>query len=207
MRTQFLLVLVVAIVFVPSLSACSGMLTTTGNAIVGSGKYATRDFALADFTGIQANGGFQVTLTGSDTFKVSVTADDNLFDIIDVRKDGSLLVVGLKPGSVRSSKLAASVALPTLGSVLLNGGSVVTVSGTAPKSSSLTVDLNGGSRADLSAVAADRVSVALNGGSQANVNARTNLDYNLNGGSTLKYTGKPALGLVKVDGGATATQY
>ncbi len=207
MRNNFVLAILALIVLALCIGACSGPLVTSGNALVGSGKFATRDYALNGFTGIQANGGFQVTLTASDTFKVSVTADDNLFDMIDVRKDGSVLVVELKPGSVRSNKLDAAVALPTLASVSLNGGSSVSVGSASPKATTLTVNANGGSRADLGSIAADKVSVTLNGGAQANVNAKSSLDYDLNGGSTLRYTGKPTLGSAKAQGGAQAVQY
>ncbi len=187
-------------------AACSIPFSTSGNALVGSGKFATRNYALDGFTAIQANGGFQVTLSGGDAFKVTVTADDNLLDVIDVRKDGSALVIGLKPGSIRSNKLEAAVTLPVLEAVRLDGGSGLSVSGNAPRAGTLTINANGGARADLRAVAADRVSIILNGGAQATVNAKR-LDYDLNGGAQLRYTGNPTIGSAKTEGGAQATSF
>jgi hypothetical protein len=190
------------------LSACVGSALTSGNTLVGSGKHATRDYALGGFTGIWADGGFRVIVTGGDAFKVLVTADDNLLDVVDVKKEGSILVVGLVSGrSVNTTRLEAAVTLPTLEAVNLNGGSTFTVTGNLPKSSSLMVNGNGGSRADLGSLVVDKVSVTLNGGARATVNVRTRLDYDLNGGAQLRYTGNPMVGSGKVDGGAQAIKY
>ncbi len=200
----------VVIVFSLLSSACAGSEILTGNMLVGSGRYASRDFALDGFAGIQASGGFQVTVTGGDTSKVSVTADDNILDIISVKKQGTTLILSVvqdKYSSLRTTKLDVAVTLPQLESVQLNGGCTLQVVGTAPRSTILVIDANGGSNIDLRSIAADRVAVSLNGGSQATVNAETNLDYDLNGGSQLRYTGSARIGKSKSEGGSLATRF
>ena len=210
MFKHYALFICIAVLSAVVLSACAVPEVTSGNALSGSGKYATRDYALDGFTGIQATGGFQVTVTGGDSYKVSVTSDDNVLDSISVKKQAKDLVISFdtsKYSSIRTTKLQVAVTLPELESVRLNGGSSLQSVGAAPKSMNLSINANGGSKVDLGGMAADKVSVTLNGGSRATVNAKTSLDYDLNGGSQLRYTGNPTIGSHKSEGGSQATKF
>ncbi len=192
------------------LAGCSALVTTNGNAIRGSGKYATRDYTVDGFTGVSSCCGFKVTVTGGDTFKVSVTADDNLLDAVSVTKQGDTLRIGFDPTkslSLNSTKLEAAVVMPALQAVSADGGSSLSVSQPAPKAVNLTVSANGGSSVDLGPMAAQNASVSLNGGAHCTVNVTGTLDYDLNGGAQLRYTGKPTIGRRRIDGGASASEY
>ncbi len=59
--------------------------------IVGSGKPATKAWNLADFKAVEIRHPFRADLTRADRFAVSVTADDNVLDHIQVEKKGSRL--------------------------------------------------------------------------------------------------------------------
>ncbi len=207
MLKHLVFVIIISISLVLLLSACAPPSGIMGNTLVGSGKFATRDYALDGFTGIQADGGLLVTVTGGTAYGVSVTADDNILNSVIVRKQGTDLVLSLANGSYKTNKLEVAVTLPELTSVKLNGGSRLRTTGPAPQAVNLRIDANGGSNVDVRGIAADKVSVTLNGGSQAWVNAKTSLDYDLNGGSQLRYTGNPTIGGSKAEGGSQVTRF
>ena len=95
--------------------------------MVGSGKSETRLFDLKDFLGSRRpRAPFTVDLKQGKEFKVSVTADDNLFDLLQVEKEGKKLVIGFKGKNIRinlkkENPLKAAVTLPQLEELRLNG--------------------------------------------------------------------------------------
>ena len=102
--------------------------------IVGSGKPATKEFPLKDFTAVEIRGPFAVELHQGKEFRVSVTADDNLLDHLQVEKEGAKLVVRLagKNLNLRFSgkdALKAAVTLPLLEGLRLEGAVRATADG------------------------------------------------------------------------------
>jgi serine/threonine-protein kinase len=96
------------------------------NTVVGSGKSETRTFDLKDFTSVEVRGPFQIELKQDKKFKVAVTADDNLFEHLQVEKVGKSLVIGFKGKNVsihlkRGRALKAEISLPTLEGLTLTG--------------------------------------------------------------------------------------
>src|SRR5271154_3274198 len=81
------------------IAAASGCLTTDG--IVGSGKIETREMKVADFTAVDVEGAFQVEVQRGTAFRTEITADDNLFDTIQVRREGSTLKISGKNFSTK----------------------------------------------------------------------------------------------------------
>jgi hypothetical protein len=96
---------------------------------------------------------------------VHVTADSNLFEYLDIRKSGSTLYLGPKPGvSLLNGTLKAAIGLPQLDGLVLSGASSGKVSGfrsTRP----LMVVLSGASSAELEDAAAGVTSLSLSGSS------------------------------------------
>ncbi len=204
MSKRFIIILAFCAVL---LSACSVDTNLGINTLKGSGKYATRDYAVTGFTGIDACCGFQVTVTGGDTYKVSVTADDNILEAVVVEKQGDSVRIGFdtkKFPSISSTRLEAQVTLPELKSVNVSGGSQLSITGTSPKGSTLSVEASGGSKALLGSLSAQSANVNLSGGSQATVNVSGSLSYDLSGGAQLKYSGNPTIGHAATSGGASA---
>ncbi|MGE5139624.1 MAG: GIN domain-containing protein [Rudaea sp.] len=199
-------ILVLALILM--LGACGQAIP--GSALQGSGKYATRDYAIDGFTEINACCGFQVTVTGGDTFKVSVTTDDNVFDAIVARKEGSTLRIGfdtLKHPSVSTTRLEAAVTMPDLQTVTVDGGAQLRLGQPAPKGTTLRVNGNGGAQADLRSMPVQKARVELGGGAQATINVTASLDYALSGGAQLHYTGNPTIGTASTSGGASVSGF
>jgi RNA polymerase sigma factor (sigma-70 family) len=84
--------------------------------IRGSGNLVSKDIAIKDFTAVEVGTVFRVEITRADTFRVTVTADDNLLPLIKVTKDGSSLRLALdaQNKAVTSTTLKATITMPAL---------------------------------------------------------------------------------------------
>ena len=102
------------------LSGCIGI--GPNGAITGSGHAVTRDYDIAGFDSIDVGSSFETEISHSNTFKVSITADDNLFDNIVVEKQGSTLNIATKSLSfLGRPTLKAFVSLPDLKNLSVSG--------------------------------------------------------------------------------------
>jgi serine/threonine-protein kinase len=100
--------------------------------IVGSGKPATKRWDLAGFTSVAIRNAFRATVSRSDRFEVTVTADDNVLEHVQVAKDGARLQVQLEPGRtyrLRPDSLKVAITLPILEAIDLAGATRGTIQG------------------------------------------------------------------------------
>ena len=171
-------------VLVVTLSACSFYIPMP-QIVNGSGKLTTKNFELADFQSISVGSTFQADISQSNTFSVSITADDNFFDYIQVEKNGSQLAIRFdtRRGQPRGT-LIAKITLPTLEALNISGASTGTVS-KFKLSQPTTLDVSGAS-AVTGSFDGDRIDVHASGASKANLqgNAST-ADLKADGASTL----------------------
>jgi Putative auto-transporter adhesin, head GIN domain len=117
------------IVVVLLLSGCCAL--PFGMQLVASGPLVTKDYDLGNFTAVNAGSAFQVEITRSDKYGVSVTVNENLVERLDIGVSGSTLHIGLKSGYGISgaATMRAKVTLPELAGLDLSGASHTTVSG------------------------------------------------------------------------------
>jgi serine/threonine-protein kinase len=157
--------------------------------VVGSGRPETRTYDLKGFTGIEVNGPFSVELKQGRDFKVAVTAADNLFEHLQVEKDGAKLRVGFKGKNARlrlsrEQPLRAAVTLPILEALHLNGAARATAE-EFKAGRPLRFHLNGASRLKGTFQAAD-VSIDANGASTVQLaGSGKNVRLKANGASRL----------------------
>ena len=214
------IVVVAALIAIPLLL---GGLLPFGR-VVGSGNARTQQETMSDFNVVDVGSGFRVHIAHSNSYKVSITADDNLFQYIQVFKTGSTMTIRLTPGvSVQSSTLKAEITMPTLigvqfsGGVIgnatgfistqdfrveLSGGSTLKMDGEA---NNLVAACSGGSSLDLSKFTVANADIDFSGGSQGTINLSGRLNANLSGGSKLFYIGSPTLGDISTSGGSSIT--
>ena len=213
-----LVIVVIIVAFVIALPFLFGGVLPFSR-VVGSGNLQTQDRSVSDFTRVDVSSGFKVQITQSNTYKVSVTADDNVLNYTQTTVSGNVLTVRLQPGvSFQTSTLKAVIAMPTLEGVMLSGGTNITASGFS-SSNDFTADLSGGSylkitgrAGDLEAVCSggstiemsgfpvNNTSVDFSGGSKGTINLSGRLDATLSGGSRLYYLGNPTLGDTNTSG-------
>ena len=116
--------------------------------VVGSGNLVTQEFDLNDFTTVNVGSGFEVEITQSSSFSISITADDNMFDYIEVFKTSEKLTIRLKWGysyeSAKARDRPTKITMPELYELELSGGTHATIEGFS-SSHEFVLELSGGS--------------------------------------------------------------
>ena len=159
--------------------------------IVGSGNLDTEEMEFSDFSIVEVGSGFQVEIVKSSSYSVNVTADDNLFDYIEVFKTGDTLTIRLKSGyTYQSITTRAEITMPELYELELSGGTHGTVEGFS-SSHEFVLVLSGGSSLDMVDMSVGDVEIDLSGGSNLDGSLTTSGDVQLilSGGSTIELEG------------------
>jgi len=102
-----------------------------GTQLVASGPLVTKDYDLANFTAVNAGSAFQVEITQSDKYSVTVTVNESLVERLDVGVSDNTLHISLKPGYgiTGAATMRAKVTMPELTGLDLSGASHTTVAG------------------------------------------------------------------------------
>jgi hypothetical protein len=167
----------------------AGLLTSC-TVIVGSGDLKTENMDFSDFTGVDVGGAFEVEIVQSDSFSVSITADENLFDYIQVYKHGSTLKISVKPAVVfHSATHRAEISMPELFDLELSGASHGTVTG-FESVENLDIEVSGASSLDLEGIVAGDVRFDISGASQVTGDIITDdVEFDVSGASTVRLQG------------------
>ena len=92
------------------------------NQLKGEGPVVTKSFDLKDFDSIVINGQADVTFPQGDSFDVTLTTQENIFDYVDFRVEGNTLILETKDRTVvRAERYDLSLQAPTLSSLEVNG--------------------------------------------------------------------------------------
>lgn len=159
--------------------------------VVGSGNLATEEMDFSDFSIVEVGSGFQVEIAKSSSYSVNVTADDNLFDYIEVFKTGDTLTIRLKSGyTYQSITTRAEITMPELYELELSGGTRGNVEGFS-SSHEFVLVLSGGSSLDMVDMSVGDVEIDLSGGSNVDGSLTVSGDVQLilSGGSTIELEG------------------
>ena len=107
----------------------SGLLVGCGGVLTGSGKLKTEEYAFSDFNFIEISSAFEFDISKSSSYGVSITADDNVIEKVQVTKEGDTLKIGLKPTlSLGPVILKVTVTVPQLRGLGISGASHGTIS-------------------------------------------------------------------------------
>ena len=181
MKSKLLLVLAVIM--------AAGLLTAC-TVVKGSGVLKTEEMNFSDFTRVEVGGTFEVEIVQSDRFSVSITADDNLFDYIQVSKHGSTLKIGVKPAVVfRSATHRAEITMPELLRLELSGATQGVVTG-FESMEDLDIAVSGASSLDLDGIMAGNMTVDISGASQVTGEVDADdVEFDVSGASTVRLQG------------------
>jgi len=196
--------------------------------LVPSGNLVTEEESFSGFTIVKAGSAFDIMITQSNSYSVSVTSDDNVIDFVRVSMVGETLDLDIAPGtSITSGPLSnpltlrVEITMPELGELELSGAADGVVTGFT-SSEVFVLELSGASRvviegaannlifrgsgasdADLSNFRVQNADVDISGASEATINVDGRLDADVSGVSTLLYIGEPTLGNIDVSSLAT----
>ena len=180
----FMVVISIVILIFPACAAQSQVIT-------GSGKDESRDFDDVDFTHIEVGYAFNVEVIKSDSFGISITMDDNIFDYLIVSKSGETLSIGLKPNnSYKSYSATTQIMMPDLYKLELSGatsGSIKAFSSTHD----FIIQLSGASSLNMVDMETGPVSLIISGASYLTGSIITsgNAEFDLSGASSVTLSG------------------
>jgi len=174
--------------------------------IVGSGNLDTEKMDFSDFRIVEVGWAFEVEITQSSSYSVSITADDNLFDYIEASKTGDMLTIGLKPryGYQWPLTLRAEITMPDLYELKLSGATHGTVEG-FNSSQKIVLGISGASTLDMVDISAGEVDIDISGASRVTggITASGDAQLTLSGGSRItKLDGEANDLLINADGGS-----
>jgi hypothetical protein len=140
--------------------------------ITGSGVPASRSIDAKDFTTVNVSGPFEVTLERGDKFNVTISADDNLLQFIDVRNEAGKLSIDIKPEQNLRPKsgLKAKIDMPAIECVDLGGACRGSVNG-FKGSKDLKVNVGGASTIS-GEIQAGKLALNAGGASQINLTGK-----------------------------------
>ena len=207
-----LAVILIVVVMIATLSFLVGAalflrpsipLTGTGE-VAGSGRAETRELQFKDFTAVHIGSAFQSRITYSDSYRVSVTMDDNLFDYLQVTKEGDVLAIGLKSGyeyHYSSLTLSAEIQLPDLRELQSGGATRNTIQG-FNFSHEFVLRLSGASTTETTDMSVGDVEIEISGAStlSGKITANGDAQFTLSGASTATVGGKANNLFISVSG-------
>jgi uncharacterized lipoprotein YajG len=202
-------ILVVLMVVALSLSACSA-LPNVLNITRGSGNVTSETREISGVTSVDSTGAADVDITFGEAESVVVEAEDNIVPLIETEVEGGRLVIGTKSNTSYSNKkpVTVHVTLKSLEVVSLSGSGSITVQNFL--GDALKVDLSGSGDINVSGTAdsadltlggsgkingeqfkADSVKVSVDGSGDARVYVSEQLEADVSGSGSIRYSGNP----------------
>jgi len=143
-----------------------------------------------DFTTVKVGNAFRVEITKSSSYRISITADSNVMDDIEVFKTGEVLTIRVEPGIVIQARtLRAEITMPDLYGLELSGATHGTVEGFS-SSHGLVLIVSGASSLDLADMSAGEVEAEVSGASDVEGNSSGDAQFTVLGASSLKLDGE-----------------
>lgn len=119
---KWLVALLIITLLVPfPLASCKGL-------VKGSEELKSRDFTRSDFSEVKVDDGIELHIVYDTSFNVTITADDNLFDYLNVSLKGETLSFNLKNNEYVDATVKAYITMPHLRKLNLNGASICSIS-------------------------------------------------------------------------------
>ena len=138
--------------------------------LIGSGNLETEEYAFTNFTKVEISSAFKFEIQQSSSYNISVTADDNVMEYVQVSQVGQTLKIGL-------------------GTVTWFGPKILRASVTMPELRGLTV--SGASRGDIYDFSStEDLDITVSGASRVNGDITAgNVEFRISGASTIQLEG------------------
>jgi hypothetical protein len=192
-RLLFTLLLIMVMLSIPLATSCVRVDMTEK-----AGPITSHIYSFTDFTGIEVGHAFEVTITQSDNYSVNITAGENVFEHLNVYKNGSTLIIDVDTWFLTwfvSPKL--TVTMPVLNELELSGACKGTVEGFR-SSQDVKLYLSGASELDID-METDDFFAELSGASEiAGRLIASHCEIELSGASRSSLTGSG--GNIRIDG-------
>jgi hypothetical protein len=153
--------------------------------LIGSGNLETETYAFTDFTEVEVGSAFEFEIQQSGSYNISITADDNVMEYVQVSQVGQTLKIGLgRVGPLGLVTLRASVAMPQLLGLTVSGATRGTISDFI-STEDLNIGVSGASRV-AGDITAGNVGFEISGASSIQLEgSANNMDATASGASHL----------------------
>lgn len=165
-----------------------------GKKIKAEGSMKEKTITTQTFTEVTVTGQATLNVSYGDVQAITLKAQENILDIIEVESDGKLLTIGIKDGySISTDRgIVVNVVVPTpVEKYVVAGAAEVNVTGKPQENLQIEVagaaDFNGG------ALEVKNVRVSIAGAGDCKVWATDNLTVGIAGAGSVKYRGNPVL--------------
>lgn len=174
--------------------------------IVGSGNLVAQQKDFSGFSAIEVSSAFEVEISQSSFYSISVTADDNVIEYVQVSKTGNTLRVGLQMGSYQSTTLQVEIEMPEIDSLGLSGATLGLIKDFS-SSEPFVAELSGASSLEMADMNVGDFEVELSGASTLTAEGSGNdLVSIVSGASNLDLTNFPVTNSnLSVSGASQAT--
>jgi hypothetical protein len=181
----------------------------SGQVIQGSGKSATENRDLNDFTELRLDISANVTVTPGERAKCTITADDNILPLILTEHFGKVLRITAAESYSSRQGVKIAVEVPLLVKARVNGSGAISIAGATAEELALVINgsgdihadgqvtelrarINGSGNVYAAGLLAKKVMVVLNGSGDADVHVVSDLTIKLNGSGGVSYSGTPS---------------
>jgi hypothetical protein len=196
------IIMIISLILVLPVTGCEGT--------IGAGEVITEKKDFTNFTSLDIGSAFEVDITQSDTYSVVISADESLFDYIEVTQTGTSLKIYLSPRHIftdftlGSRVLKAEITMPSLYSLEISGASKGTVAG-FNSVSPLNLEISGATTLELSSIKAGDTNCIVSGASRVTGNLTVSMvDINVSGASSIEITGSADIMEIEVSGASRA---
>ena len=194
-KIKILTTVLLALLLVTFLISGCGTILVPKNGETETGETETRQYDFSEFTRVDISSAFSYEIMQSDTYSISITANNNLFDDIKVAKEGQTLIIGMEPPEVRwaifntNLNLKAVITMPQLNGLDSSGATRGTVANFS-STESLDVTASGASSVELVKISAGDVSFVVSGASNVTGDIEANkMELEASGASTVQLKG------------------
>jgi hypothetical protein len=168
---------------------------------------ATEIVPVPQFRSVELRGGGVVTVVPGPAQRVTILEGSSQFTRVRVGRDGQLRIDTCTEQCPRVYRLRVEIQSPRVPDLAVNGGGLISTTGTFRPQSQLSAAVNGGGKIDARSIEATNVSAAVNGGGDLMVRPRSVLSAAINGGGHVRYWGNPAVSSAIHGGGAVSPGY
>jgi len=162
------------------------------NVIKGEGAVITKSFDLSGFDEILINGHADAVFTQSDTFEVALTAQENIFDHVDYRVEGTTLILETKDKrGVRSESYDIVLKAPSLKRVTVNGASDFKIPAGLASEDDLRIEVNGAGDLSFNQIRCGNLTIQANGAADIDATSLQvqDLSIQVNGAGDVRASG------------------
>jgi hypothetical protein len=175
-----------------------------------AGEVITEKKDFTNFNYVEVGGAFEVDITRADTYSITISADESLFDYVDVTKTGTTLKIYLSPHHVftdftlGNKVLKAEITMPNLYGLDISGASEGTVIG-FQTSVAFGLIVSGASSLRMSNMEVGDINAGVSGASRVSGNITTDdARLEVSGASSLELGGSADMANLIVSGASRA---